>query len=481
MYERTREMKAKEKALLWLARGGMELCWLYAWATFTINAILHRPFPLPEALGAFMVAVLFTLLVRRRGWRVIMNLGIQLLGFLFAISIIVYSFSDRLYPYFGREWIVDFLSRSRSPVEWIVLVITLLWAAIFWLSGILFTLRSADYNKVCHRFDLGVAAFFCLFLLKLLIKIKGGLNVPDTVSEFLIFPFFIFGLLAVGIANSRNSVQKDFISGFRGIGLSVGFSVIMLSFGLALVLFFLPYLTAAAEVGYTALKKAVGPLSPYVISVIRFIFTPRIMSRQRADQSSSDSSIDFGEFGGEQSWWSILIEKILGWSLFSVFGLLIIFAFCIGMWYLIRWLLSRSAPAQIKQGSQFSFHVFILRLKEALSVLWEWIYRGIRGYADVGQLFGAVMRWGRRSGMPKIISETPLEYGLRLKKCFPFLEGEIEVIVDAFNHEVYGGMSLTDEEFRSAKTAWTRLRSPRHWPSRFKSLFFADAKQGWTD
>lgn len=476
MYEGTRSIKVKEQGLLWAARGGMELCWIYAWATFTTNAILHRPFPLPEALGAFMVAVLFTLLVRGRGWRVIMNLGIQAFGFLFAISIILYSFTDRLYTYFGREWIVEFLGRSRSSVEWIVLIITLLWAVVFWLSGILFTLRSVDYNKVCHRFDLGVAAFFCLFLLKLVMKTRGGIDVPDTVSEALIFPFFIFSLLAIVIASSANNAQRDFISGFRGIGLGVVFAVTVLSFGVAVALLFLPYLTVAAEAGYSALKNAAGPLGPYIISAIRFIFTPRIVARQRALQSTGADDPKIGDFAADESWWSVLIERIMGWSLFGIFGLLFIFILGIGMWYLIRWLLSRSAPATAKQVSLFSFYVFILRLKEALSVLWEWIYRGIMGYADVGQLFGAVVRWGRRSGMPKNISETPLEYGLRLRGCFPVLEGEIEEIVNAFNHEVYGGKLITEEEYQSAKKAWGSMRSPRYWPSRFKIVFFADAK-----
>jgi hypothetical protein len=100
-----------------------------------------------------------------------------------------------------------------------------------------------------------------------------------------------------------------------------------------------------------------------------------------------------------------------------------------------------------------------------------------RGKAHKGavQLFTALLSWGRHSGLPHFLSETPREYGLRLENRFPSLEKEIESIIEAFNLEVYGEIILNDQEWAIAESAWRRLRSPFHWPSRLKSWLLRPA------
>jgi hypothetical protein len=69
--------------LLGLARVGLELSWLYAWANFITTAILNRSFPLPQAVGAYLVAAMAT----RTWWfpgkfrRVVFFLVFQMVGF----------------------------------------------------------------------------------------------------------------------------------------------------------------------------------------------------------------------------------------------------------------------------------------------------------------------------------------------------------------------------------------------------------------
>ena len=65
-----------------------------------------------------------------------------------------------------------------------------------------------------------------------------------------------------------------------------------------------------------------------------------------------------------------------------------------------------------------------------------------------------------------------MEYGLRLKNQFPPLKREIELIIKAFNQEVYGEFTLNVERLAEAESAWDRLRSPLHWPLRLKTWFF---------
>ena len=66
--------------LLFLAHGGMELTWLYAWATFLMISMVHQPYPLPEAIGTFILGAALTLAVQGTGLRVISVLGLQVLG-----------------------------------------------------------------------------------------------------------------------------------------------------------------------------------------------------------------------------------------------------------------------------------------------------------------------------------------------------------------------------------------------------------------
>jgi hypothetical protein len=96
----------------------------------------------------------------------------------------------------------------------------------------------------------------------------------------------------------------------------------------------------------------------------------------------------------------------------------------------------------------------------------------IRGYKKATELYAVLLGWGQRSGLTRFINETPLEFGTRLDKHFPRLKSEVDVIVSAFNREVYGEMNMSGEGMKQALSAWRTLRSPRHWPLRLKTRFF---------
>ena len=68
-------------------------------------------------------------------------------------------------------------------------------------------------------------------------------------------------------------------------------------------------------------------------------------------------------------------------------------------------------------------------------------------------------------------TETPFEYGTRLMSCFPGLKTEIELIVDAFNREVYGQTTTNREILSRLRSALRRMKRIRHWPSRIKVWF----------
>jgi hypothetical protein len=365
---------------------------------------------------------------------------------------------------------VEFLGRTREPLDWFVLVIILMFALFFWLGGLTLARRSTAYLTICSRFDLGVAAFFCLLLIKFLLLVRGGIEVKDPASVLLLFPFFIFSLLAIGLARNRSSAQKDFLAGYRGVGVLASFSVVVLAFGTGLVLLFMPYMSAAAEVGYGILKSAAGPLGPILVRVLQFLF---FGARVREDASSSSAGGHEAKFipSGESSWWSELVARVLGWGLLGLVVLMGIILCAIGTWYLLQWLLSRTSKEERKHNYWQLPLLWAQRLWAVLRMGLQRAVQRLKGYRDAAQLYRALLKWGHRSGLPHLLSETPAEYGLRLNKQFPYLFGEIGGIIEAFNLVVYGEVTLDNEQMTMAKVSWRRLRSPRYWPARLKAWF----------
>ncbi|MFH1487365.1 MAG: hypothetical protein ABII06_00510, partial [Pseudomonadota bacterium] len=255
-------MKTGRGSLIILSGGCMALVWRYAWANFVTAAAFHRPFPLLEAIAAFGLAAALTFVSLGRGWRIIQVLGLQLTGFVLTFLRIVYVLHEWSHPFTGTDWLLECLHRTRGPLEWLSLVLILCWTLLFWFGGVSLAKRPRDYLAVCARFDLGVAFLFALFLIKFLIRFKGGPEIEDPLSELLLLPFFLFGLLAIGLARSQSHAQRGFLSGYRGLGVVLSFSAVVLLFGTGLVLLFYPYLTVAAEAGYGVLKVAAGPMGP---------------------------------------------------------------------------------------------------------------------------------------------------------------------------------------------------------------------------
>jgi hypothetical protein len=459
-------MSKNRGALLFLAHGGMELCWLYACTAFLLAAIKQGLFSLPAAISTFFLAAALYRVLRGSGLRMISILGLQAMGFLLTASRIVYTLNYRAYPYFGKEWIVELLARTGESQEWLLLLIILISVLVFWLAGVAFARRSSTYLSICTRFDYGVTAFFCLFVLKSLLLIKGGIAVKNPAPMLLLFPFFIFSLLAIGLVRNSDKMQRNFLAGYRGIGMLLSLTVMFLALGAGLVLFFMAYLSAAAQASYGVLKSVAGPLLPMLERVLLFLFG------KLPEQNALFPKTMRGETPiispGESSAWS----ESLAWVLFGLV-LLIGLIFCIlGVWYLLRWLISRTTKEKGKPIDWKLMLWWAQKLWAAFGSGLKWVMQKFAGYRDPVQFYRAFLKWGRRSGLPQLLSETPDEYGSRLTRQFPSLNRDIGRIVEAFNLVVYGEVNLDDGQMTLVKLSWKRLRSARHWPARLKSWFF---------
>jgi len=464
-------MKSWRDSLIYIGGGGMELSWLYAWATFSLTFIPNRPFPLPEAIGTFVLAAALTFLSLGRGLRVVQILGLQVLGLLISASRIIYLYTDRSHPYFSREWIWDFFNKTRDPLEWIILIFILFWSLCFWFGGVTLARRPTAYRAVTARFDLGVVAFLALLLLKFLVIFKGGPNLQNPFTDFLFFPFFMFGLTAIGLSRNRSDVQRGFLSGYQGMGVILSFTVVVLLFGTGLVLLFLPYLTLAAEMGYVVIKGAAQPMGPVLVSILRFLFMRENKLRETPQGTSNEPEINFTPSVEESSWWMELLSKIGGWGLTGLVALMGLIAVGFALYYLIKWLLSRTAHDRGREGLWHLILLWAISLWAILTFFMEKMRFRRHGPQLAVHLYKALLGWGRHSGVPRSLNETPTEYGRRLSHRFPGVKKEAGLITEVFNRHVYARTAPDTQQLDRAGNAWRKMRSPLHWPLRLKSWF----------
>ena len=468
-------MRKRTGLFLFLVSGATELIWLYGWATFVTASILHRPFPLMEAISAFSLATVLTLLSKGKGWRIVQILGLQVLGFVFTALRILYAFYSGSSPFFSQAWLIEFFNTPRGPLEWFVFILLLFWALLFWIGGVRLARRSLVYTTLCSRFDWGLGAFFVLVLTKFLLRAKGGIEIDDPLSQLLLFPYFVLSLLAIGLARNQSAGSRDFLPGYLGIGVILSFTFTVLLFGTGLVFFCLPYMTFASKVGYDALRIGAKPFGLIFVAVLRFLFF-RNTGRMDAAPSQKDGGIGNSGSPIEGGGWTELIEKVLAWGILGLSGMVVLILSGLAAVYLFRWLFSKTSVSQRKQGPWDLFLSWAATLRLFLLSCWSKIVRKVKGYKRAAQLYHALLYWGRHSGLSHLLSETPAEYCSRLKHTFPALKREINLIIEAFHQEVYGEKALDEQQLAAIRSAWRRLCSPLHWPSRLKTWFLRSSQ-----
>jgi len=212
-----------------------------------------------------------------------------------------------------------------------------------------------------------------------------------------------------------------------------------------------------------------------LIEALLFLFRPREITLQ-PDQPHTDApkltDMDTTKLTDMDTSAVEGFQLIVGWGLFGIIGMVVLGALVYLLIYILRLLLKRSRddtalPLSIGWISD------LLRKLVALPLLfWRGWVSLLKGIDCAAIVYAGMLRWGRRSGMTQIHSETPAEYGNRLMNGFPGLGVEIELIVEAFNREVYG-QTTTDRQILSRlHLAQRRMKRLRHWPSRIKVWFF---------
>ncbi len=466
----------RKAALTYVIGGAAEVSWFSAWSMFLSSTLLHRPFPFVEAIVCFALAAALTRLSAARGWRVATIVVLQATGFACAALLILH----RLYPgaesIAGSNWILSFLTTQRSAQDWIILLVNLALVTTLWVTAAMFQRRPRTYYAVCARFDFGMAAFFVLFLVRLVALAKGGIQTDDTAPLLFLFPFFVFSLVSIVMAHiEEQSLLKSFIPGYRGAGIIASFVAAVILGAGGLVLFFLPALHAAARTGYGVLKIAAAPVGYFFIGAVRFMFMPRGNRSDAAAESSRH--VDWSTLvQGPKTWFSEILEKVLGWGLISLVLFLLVIVTGVVCFYAVRWLFSKTPGAE-RAGTTAPRRLSWRMLTTFMAQFCRNIALWLRQYQSVSELYNAVVKWAQRSGCRHVKNETPTEFSKRLYSRFPALQHEIALIAALYNREAYGALPLTPGQFNEAHAAWRSMRRPAHWPSRARSLLFNAASQ----
>lgn len=463
-------MSGHSGILLSLATGTMEFCWIYAWTSFTITIIVGHSPPFSSMTAAFLFSALASRLTGRRGWRIVNLAGMHILGYVCTATLAIHSFYYPQHPVFETPWIIELIWVKRSPAEWFHLIFMLIWVGLLWYGGAAFAHRKKNYTVICARFDIGLAAFFVLLLTKLALRVKGGIITDDHLSSNLVYPYLLLALTAIGMARVGRDGSRHFLPGYGGIGIFMSFVALVLLSASSLALFLIPFLTQAAEVGQRALKGTALLMLPIVTGVVRFMF----MGGKIRPDPPSGSSPGGGEEAGMATisgWWTEILDKIIRRGLEIMAIAFIIFIVVLFLYLIFRWLFSRTAINQEVMAYPRASQSWFFRLKAFFLTFWGVLKNVTRDYTNASELFLVLSEWGRRSGLPRTKTDTPLEFGARLSGHFPALKKEISSIVGAFNIEAYGKIILTDKQLIEALGAWRAIRSPVHWPRRFKMRF----------
>jgi hypothetical protein len=142
------------------------------------------------------------------------------------------------------------------------------------------------------------------------------------------------------------------------------------------------------------------------------------------------------------------------------------------IWQLGWWLSKRSDTAEPGPSPWQLFRKLLQKIGAAIIMLRRRFQSAGKRSRSPFQLYLSLINWGALSGLPLIPSETPREYGGRLSQRLPAATMEIDIIITVHNASIYGGRTDQEVQLESAWSACTKLRSPRFWPARMKSLLF---------
>ena len=461
-------MKSRLQNRLIAASGAaMDLCWLQACSAFFLYAIFKYHVSLLFVLFIYCIGIITNRFCFFRQRMRIQVFVIKLVAFPASVLIATHYFLFQHNHNAVPLRLSQLFSCQKTFVEWGLTLTIILLAGIIWRRSTIHVVKPLNLENVYHQLDLGIAALLGLMIVKLLLFARFGVTIVYPDLKYLFVPFFLFALLTIGLMLSTEKKNRQYASGFQKIGVALSFAVVMLSGGLALVFLFHSQLIASAETVSGVLKKAGPPLEGAVVWLARLLW-----SSKRNHTGSSSSMSEDQNFPGnltdgpiETGW----LTEAVKWGAIAIGVLVLLVALYFLIRYLVRFLLSKTNSVNLQTSGTFNLLQWISRLKSLMSRLFNRIAVLTKGIDSATALFKALVSWGRRSGIPYKMSDTPKEYGARLTASFPGLETQIETIVHLVYHAIYGEMALNPHQISEGKKAKRKMAHPKFWKDRIKT------------
>lgn len=457
--------------LLTTASGVMEICWLSAWTHLIMMLPTDLVFPYVGVIIPFCLAAAITCTASNRGWSRMVSIGLHVCGLTLAVFLLIYTFLYPTLPLFGLAWLAKTFSMPESPKDLFILVLTFFWALVFWISGVKMARRQLSYWTVCRRFDFGILMFSGLLLLKIRL-IHNDIAAQEQITSWLIIIFFVFGLMAIGLARNRQRGHTAYMAGYRTIGVILSFAIITLIAAISASSVCWPLFAKTAESGYDLLQRGFEPLLHVAIVGLtnswRGSMDIESVQEQIEDSITAQDklSVAVAEGGGTD-----ILESALRWGFGSFLAVTLLGLSCFVLWRLAKWFFTRPPLDKKRTLWPMKLMIWLAAIPGFMIFCWEWFRQRLKSSSDIVQIYTALLRWGNTGGLKHEHNETPLEYSDRLGSTFPRAQSEITLIINLFQQETYAEQVVDKEQFYKAQSALKRLRSPLLWPARLYSKF----------
>lgn len=446
----------------------MELCWLQAWAEFLLMSIFKYRVSFLFTCVVFFTAALVNWRISLKNRRVISRLLIQIFSFAIILPTAIYFF---LFEFNGTPATLEigrlFLVFDKDFLEWMLLLILVVIAFTIWKRGSVIFSKPLGSDAMYNKFDLGITAFTLLLIIQALIIVRFDIALHQSVLEYRFVPFFIFGLLNIGMTLMSDKSTKQFATGFQKIGIALSFGMIALSLGLGIVLLFSSQLAETARISASMAKKVGSSFEQILIMVLKFLWRPRnvnVMQNTGGDGSRSGS---YSGINQEMGIWG----EIVFWGFSILIGVMILVFLFILLRLLIRRLFSHSNKPVHLRGKTSLWDMLASVLKYILLLTRKMINR-FRLPVNANDYYLVLNQWGRLSGLALKPSETPSEYSHRLTGHFPVLTAEINQMINLINLEIFGKQNWTEQQKVSARTCYRQIFHPKFWPIRIRTWFW---------
>ena len=383
------------------------------------------------------------------------------------IRLVIYRLNFSHLDFLSPAWVAALMDPDKPPMQWLLVVLVLVIVGVIWNRGASCTRDPLDRRNVFARFDLGLAAFMILLIIKLLLSVKGGITVARPMVTLLFLPYLILGLMAIGFTRYTGRGRKTYAPGFRKIGVMLGFSVVSALLAVAVILLGHARMTGGAEMLSAVLKNGAVFIGPTVKAVLRAILMHRRNIPDPGGGSGGGGGPGMGDTGAAGGIWG----EIFGWGVLGLILVVVLAGLCFGIWLIARYLFSRPEQS-VNSGGRWSPWAWIGRIRDAFLFFGTRLRRWLSGIETGLDLYERLLAWGRRSGLPRRPVETPLEYQSRLAGHFPELRPAFGTIVTIVNREIYGEVRTGKAQLQAGALAWKRLSRPALWPKRVRKWFF---------